>query len=56
MSLAAKIQKFFAKLTACYRELVPDAYEGHEKHAADPYGTCEKKRPMGYVIGGQYGG
>jgi hypothetical protein len=57
MSFAAKIQKFFAKLTACYRELVPDAYEGQDKHVGiDPYGTCEKKRPMGYIIGGNYGG
>ena len=56
MSLIAKIQKFFTKLTACYRELMPDPYEGRDKHATDPYGTCENKRPAGYVIGGQYGG
>ena len=56
MSLIAKIQKFFKKLTACYKQYVPDAYEGREKNTTDPYGTCEKKRPAGYVIGGQYGG
>ena len=56
MSLIAKIQKFFTKLTACYKQYVPDAYEGREKNTTDPYGTCEKKRPAGYVIGGQYGG
>jgi hypothetical protein len=55
MTFMAKIDRFFAKLTACYREMVPDAYEGQEKITRDPYGTCEKKRPMGYVIGGQYG-
>jgi len=56
MSLIEKIQKFFKNLTACYKQYVPDAYEGREKNTTDPYGTCEKKRPAGYVIGGQYGG
>jgi len=56
MSLNEKIQKFFKKLTACYKQYVPDAYEGREKNTTDPYGTCEKKRPAGYVIGGKYGG
>ena len=56
MSLIAKIQKFFCNVVTCYKQYVPDAYEGHDKHAVDPYGTCEKKRPMGYVIGGGYGG
>ena len=56
MSFLAKIDRFFAKLTACYREVIPDPYEGVEKHTRDPYGTCEHKRPMGYVIGGGYGG
>jgi hypothetical protein len=55
MSLTAKIQKFFGILSDCFVMRVPDAYE-QEKHAVDPYGTCENKRPAGYVIGGQYGG
>ena len=59
MTFAAKIQKFItkmhSKMTACYKEMVPDAYEGQEVHTRDPYGTCEHKRPAGYIIGGQYG-
>ena len=56
MSLIAKIQKFFAKMTSCYRELVPDAYEGVDFHTPDPYATGEKKAPAGYIVGGGYGG
>jgi len=56
MSFAAKIQKFFAKMTSCYRELVPDAYEGVDFHTVDKYATGEKKAPAGYVVGGGYGG
>jgi hypothetical protein len=56
MSFMAKIDRFFAKLTACYREVVPDPYEGVDFHAPDPYATGEKKAPAGYVVGGGYGG
>ena len=56
MSFMAKIDRFFAKLTACYREVIPDPYEGVDFHAPDPYATGEKKAPAGYVVGGGYGG
>jgi hypothetical protein len=55
MSLIAKIQNFFVKLTSCYRELVPDAYEGVDFHTVDKYATGEKA-PAGYIVGGGYGG
>jgi hypothetical protein len=56
MTFAAKIQKFISKMTACYREMVPDAYEGVEFDKPDPYATGEKKAPAGYIVGGGYGG
>jgi hypothetical protein len=56
MSFMSKIDRFFAKLTACYREVIPDPYEGVDFHAVDKYATGEKKAPAGYVVGGGYGG
>ena len=55
MTFAAKLQKFITKMTVCYRELVPDTYEG-VNDKPDPYATGEKKAPAGYVVGGGYGG
>jgi hypothetical protein len=50
-SFIAKIGQFFKKLAACYNDL--DPYKNYD--TPDPYATNEKKRPMGYIVAGQYG-
>ena len=60
MSFTAKIQKFFAKLTACYRELMPDVYEHTEEYKKTGVmandGNFREYRIPGNIVGGQYGG
>jgi hypothetical protein len=60
MSLSAKIQNFFAKLTACYRELTPDVYEHTEEYKKTGVmandGKFREYRIPGNIVGGQYGG